>query len=139
MASSDSISRILTENHNVAVVGLSSKPNRDSFQVAQYLQEHGYRILPVNPMETEVLGEKAYPRLEEIPSDIPVHIVDVFRRAEDTPAIAKSAVERGARVLWLQLGIVNEQAREIAQSGGLHVVMDRCIKIELEARSSDLC
>ena len=115
---------ILDEARTIAVVGLSSRPDRDSHGVARYLQRRGYRVVPVNPNETEVLGEKAYPSLLDVPTDI----VDVFRRAEATPPIAEQAVRAGARVLWLQEGIVNDEARRIAEEGGLTVVMDRCIR-----------
>jgi len=112
----------------IAVVGLSSKTDRPSFEVARYLQEHGYRIVPVNPNESEVLGERAYPSLPEIPEEVAVDVVNVFRRAEEAPRIAKEAVRAGARVLWLQEGIVNEEAARIATEGGLDVVMGVCIK-----------
>jgi predicted CoA-binding protein len=116
---------ILREARTIAVVGLSSKPNRPSNEVASYLQRHGYRILPVNPNEAEVLGEKAYPSLDEVPD--PIDVVDVFRRAEHTPEIARHAVRAGAKVLWLQMGIVNDVARRIAEESGLQVVMDTCM------------
>ena len=119
---------LLGEAHTVAVVGLSSKPGRPSFEVASYLQEHGYRIVPVNPNEAEVLGERAYASLPEVPPGIDVDVVDVFRRAEHTPEVARQAVARGARVLWLQEGIVNEEAAAIATAGGLEVIMGVCIK-----------
>jgi uncharacterized protein len=114
--------------HTVAVVGLSSKRNRPSYQVARYLQEHGYRIVPVNPNETEVLGEPACPSLQEIPSDVHVDVVDVFRKAEETPPIARDAVRAGARVLWLQEGIWNDEAARIAMEGGLEVIMGVCMR-----------
>ena len=114
--------------HTIAVVGLSSNPARPSFQVARYLQEHGYRVVPVNPNETEVLGEPAYPSLEEIPKDVGVEVVDVFRRAEETPDVARQAVAAGARVLWLQEDIVSDEAARIATEGGLDVIMGVCIK-----------
>jgi hypothetical protein len=114
--------------HTIAVVGLSSKRNRPSYQVAKYLQEHGYRIVPVNPNETEVLGEPAYPSLQEIPSDVHVDVVDVFRGAEETPPIARDAVRAGARVLWLQEGIWNDEAARIAMEGGLEVIMGVCMR-----------
>jgi len=114
--------------HTVAVVGLSSNPARPSFQVARYLQEHGYRVVPVNPNETEVLGEPAYPSLEEIPKDVGVEVVDVFRRAEETPDVARQAVAAGARVLWLQEDIVSDEAARIATEGGLDVIMGVCIR-----------
>lgn len=119
---------LLGEAHVVAVVGISSKPSRPSHEVASYLQEHGYRIVPVNPNETEVLGEPAYPSLLNIPRDIRVDVVDVFRRPEHTPEVARQAVAIGARVLWLQEGIVNEEAARIAAEGGLEVIMGVCIR-----------
>jgi predicted CoA-binding protein len=112
---------LLGDVHTIAVVGLSSKPNRPSLEVARYLQEHGYRIVPVNPNETEVLGEPAYRTLADIPDDVKIDVVDVFRRAEDTPEVAREAVALGARVLWLQEGIVSEEAARIATEGGLDV------------------
>ena len=111
----------------IAVVGLSSKAWRDSNRVASYLQTNGYRIVPVNPGETEVLGEKSYPSLVDVPEEVPIDIVDVFRRPEHTPDVAKKAVAIGARVLWLQIDIINDEARRIAEAGGLDVVMDECI------------
>ncbi len=119
---------ILGDARTIAVVGLSSNPLRDSFEVAQFLQAKGYRIVPVNPNETEVLGERAYPSLLDVPGDIRVDVVDVFRRAEHTPEIARQAVRIGAKVLWLQDGIVNEEARRIAEEGGLTVIMGVCIR-----------
>jgi uncharacterized protein len=119
---------LLGEARTIAVVGLSSKPDRPSHDVASYLQEHGYRIVPVNPNETEVLGERAYPSLLDIPTDVPIDVVDVFRRAADTPPIASDAVRIGAKVLWLQDGIVNDDASRIASDGGLEVIMGVCIK-----------
>ncbi len=119
---------LLGEARVVAVVGLSSKPGRPSLEVAGYLQGHGYRIVPVNPNETSVLGERAYPRLLDIPSDVKVDVVDAFRRAEDTPAVARDAVAIGAKVLWLQEGIVNEEAERIASEAGLDVIMGVCIR-----------
>jgi uncharacterized protein len=119
---------ILSQARTIAVVGLSSKPHRDSHGVARYLQHRGYKVVPVNPNETEVLGETAYPSLLDVPSDVALDIVDVFRKAEETPTIAEQAVSAGARVLWLQEGIVNDEARRIAEEGGLTVVMDLCIR-----------
>jgi predicted CoA-binding protein len=124
----DELRSLLGEAHVVAVVGISSKAWRPSHDVASYLQEHGYRIVPVNPNETEVLGEPAYPTLLDIPPEIRVDVVDVFRRAEHTPEVARDAVAIGARVLWLQEGIVNEEAARIASEGGLDVIMGVCIK-----------
>jgi uncharacterized protein len=119
---------LLGDAKTVAVVGLSSRADRPSFGVAHYLQEHGYRIVPVNPNETEVLGERAYPTLLDIPSDIDVDVVDVFRRAEHTPEIASQAVAIGAKVLWLQEGIVSEEAAQIAMAGKLDVIMGICMR-----------
>ena len=119
---------ILTQTRTIAVVGLSSKPHRDSYGVARYLQHRGYKVVPVNPNETEVLGETAYPSLLDMPTDVAIDIVDVFRKGEETPPVAEQAVSIGARVLWLQEGIVNDEARRIAEEGGLTVVMDLCIR-----------
>ena len=119
---------LLGQVHTIAVVGLSSKPSRPSMGVAAYLQDHGYRIVPVNPRETEVLGEHAYPTLRDIPPDIQVDVVDVFRRAEETPEVARDAVAIGAKVLWLQADIVNEEAYRIASEAGLDVIMGVCIR-----------
>lgn len=122
--------RILTENRTIAMVGLSADPMRPSHFAAIYMQSEGYDIIPVNPRyagET-ILGQMVYASLEEIPR--PVQIVDVFRRAEEVPGIARSAIAIGANVLWMQLGIINEEAAHIAREAGLEVVMDRCVKIE---------
>lgn len=119
---------LLGEARTIAVVGLSSRPGRPSLDVAAYLQQRGYRIVPVNPRETEVLGERAYPSLRDIPEDLAIDVVDVFRRAEDTPPIARDAVAIGAKVLWLQDGIVNEEAYRIATEAGLEVIMGVCIR-----------
>jgi predicted CoA-binding protein len=123
---------ILDEARTIAVVGLSSKPERDSYGVSRYLQRRGYRVVPVNPNETEVLGERAYPLLLDVPADAAVDIVDVFRKAEETPSVADQAVRAGAKVLWLQEGIVNDEARRIAEDGGLTVVMGLCIRTTRE-------
>ncbi len=119
---------LLGEAHTIAVVGLSSKPDRPSFSVSAYLQAHGYRIVPVNPNETEVLGERAYASLQDLPADISVDVVDVFRRTEATPAVARDAVAIGAKVLWLQEAIVNDEAYRIASDAGLDVIMGVCIR-----------
>ena len=119
---------ILDQARTIAVVGLSSKTHRDSYGVARYLQHRGYRVVPVNPKETEVLGQKAYPSLLDVPTDVAIDIVDVFRKGEETPPVAEDAVSAGARVLWLQEGIVNDEARQIAEEAGLTVVMDLCIR-----------
>jgi predicted CoA-binding protein len=130
LPSDEELRSILGTARTIAVVGLSSKPWRPSHEVAAYLQGKGYRIIPVNPNETEVLGERAYPTLLDV--DVPVEAVDVFRRAEHTPEVARQAVRVGARVLWLQDGIVNEEAFRIATEGGLDVVMGACMMRELE-------
>lgn len=121
--------RAILENHKtVAIVGLSPKPERDSHKVGKYLKDHGYRIVPVNPGQKEILGEKCYPNLKAIP--FPVDVVDIFRRSEAVPPIVDHAVEMGAKVVWTQLGIVHNRAAEKAREAGLDVVMSKCIKIE---------
>jgi predicted CoA-binding protein len=119
---------LLGDARTIAVVGLSTRPDRPSNDVAAYLQRKGYRIVPVNPNETEVLGERAYPTLRDIPPDLRIDVVDVFRRSEHTPEIARDAVAIGAKALWLQQGIVNEEAYRIASEAGLDVVMGICIR-----------
>jgi predicted CoA-binding protein len=116
---------LLRKSHVIAVVGLSSKKFRPSYGVAEYMQREGYRIIPVNPNETEVLGEKAYARLEDIPEH--VDIVDIFRRSEFVAALVEQAIRRGASAVWMQEGVVDEEAAEKARAAGLAVVMDRCI------------
>jgi len=120
--------RILKTNHTIAIVGLSADWYRPSYFAAKYMQEHGFRIIPVNPKYDEILGEKCYPNLKAIPDA--VDIVDVFRKPEDCVPIAQDAVAIGAKVFWMQLGVINEEAARIAEAGGLEVVMDRCVKIE---------
>jgi predicted CoA-binding protein len=120
--------RILKGNKTIAVVGLSAEWHRPSFFAAKYMQQHGYRIVPVNPRYDSVLGQTCYPRLEDIP--FAVDMVDVFRRPADLPPIAKSAVAIGAKCLWQQLGVMNAEADAIARHAGLDSVMDRCVKIE---------
>lgn len=120
--------RILRDNHTIAVVGLSAEWHRPSNFAAKYLQSHGYRIVPVNPRYAEILGEKSYARLEDIPFQ--VDLVDVFRKTEDVLPIAASAVAIGARALWQQIGVVNERADALARAAGLDSVMNRCMKIE---------
>ena len=128
IARQDELRSLLGEARVIAVVGASSKEWRPSYGVVAYLQEHGYRIIPINPNETEVLGERAYPTLRDIPDDVHVDVVDVFRRAEHTPDVARDAVAIGARLLWLQEDIVSEEAARIASEGGLGVIMGVCIK-----------
>ena len=127
---------ILDSARTIAVVGLSSKPDRPSYEVASYLQDHGYRIIPINPNEHEVLGERAYPSLHDVPAHIAIDVVDVFRRPEATPAVAEEAAAVGAKILWLQLGIVNDDAARIAEEAGLAVVMDLCMMTAHRRRSS---
>ena len=130
----DPIGQLLTAARTVAVVGCSAKPERDSHRVAAYLQRAGYRMIPVNPGLDEVLGERCYPDLASIPGDVAIDIVDVFRRSEAVPPIAEAAIERGARALWLQLGVSNPEAERRAAEAGLIVISNRCIKIEHAAR-----
>ena len=120
--------RILADARVLAVVGLSAEWHRPSYFAAKYMQDHGYRIIPVNPRYDNVLGERCYPDLRAIPE--PVDLVDCFRRAEDIPPIAEAAIAIRAKVLWMQLGIVNEEAARRASDAGLDVVMNRCVKIE---------
>ncbi|MBF0627086.1 MAG: CoA-binding protein [Magnetococcales bacterium] len=129
---------LLAQARVIAVVGLSPKPDRASFRVAEYMQQAGYRIIPVRPMGEEILGETCYPSLEEIPAGIKVDIVDLFRRAEETPPLAEEAVRIGARCLWLQSGIINEESMETARQGGLLAVQDRCLMVEHRRLASQL-
>src|SRR3954451_8378941 len=123
--SDQQLKQLLTEATTIAMVGASSNPDKASHGIMQKLQRAGYRVIPVNPKETEILGERSYPSLIDVPERI--DIVDVFRRAEDTPGIADDAVTTGAKALWLQTGIVSEDAAARAKAGGLIVVMDACI------------
>lgn len=127
--SDDVLRALLSSAKTIAVVGASSNPDRPSHGVMRALLNAGYRVIPVNPNETEVLGQRAYPSLEAVPE--PIDIVDVFRRAEYTPAIADQAVTVGAKALWLQLGVTNQEAANRAKAGGLIVVMDLCIAVML--------
>ena len=126
--SDEQLRQLLTDATTIAVVGASSNPEKSSYGIMQKLQRSGYTVIPVNPRETDILGERSYPSLKDIP--VPIDIVDVFRRAEDTPAIADEAVAVGARALWLQSGIANDEAAARAAAGGLTVVMDACIGTE---------
>ena len=121
----DSVGEILKSSRTIAVVGLSSRKFRPSFDVSRYMQAAGYRIIPVNPGETEVLGEKAYARLEDVPEK--VDIVDVFRRPEHVPEIVESAIRIGARAVWMQEGVFHQQAADRARDAGLFVIQDACI------------
>lgn len=122
------IQRVLRDSRIIAVVGLSPDPQRPSWYVADYLKQHGYRIIPVNPNASEVLGEKSYPTLGAVPE--PIDLVDVFRPAAHCLAVAREAVAVKAKAIWLQQGIISLEAAELAHRGGLDVVMDRCTKIE---------
>lgn len=128
MSDIPTLRRILHESRTIAMVGLSANWYRPSYFAAKYLQDHGYRVIPVTPQYEEVLGERCYPTLADVPE--PIDIVDCFRRAEEIPSLAHQAVDVGAKVLWMQLGIENEEAAQIARAGGLEVVSDRCVKIE---------
>ena len=120
--------RILKENHVIAMVGLSANWYRPSFFAAKYMLDHGYRVIPVNPAYQEVLGQKCYPSLKDIPEK--VDIVDCFRKSEEIVPLAEDAISIGAKALWMQIGVVNEAAADKARKAGLDVVMDRCVKIE---------
>jgi predicted CoA-binding protein len=135
-ASADVILEILNKYKTIAVVGLSSNPMRPSFGVTEYMQRVGYRIIPVNPNETEALGERSYARLEDVPEKI--GIVNIFRRAEDVAPVVESAIRIGAKVVWMQSGIENEAAAKKALAAGLAVVEDACILIEHKRRGLDL-
>ncbi len=120
--------RILATSRVLAVVGLSADWYRPSFFAAKYMLEHGYTVIPVNPRHPEILGQRCYASLRDVP--VPVDIVDVFRRTEDVPPVANDAVAIGAKVLWQQLGVRNREAAALAEAAGLETVMDRCVKIE---------
>jgi uncharacterized protein len=122
------IQRVLHSARTIAIVGLSNNPLRASYFVGYYLQRHGFRVLPVNPRETEILGEKSYQSLLDVPE--PVDIVNVFRTPDAVPAIARDAVTIGAGTLWCQFGVISEEGARIAEDGGLTVIMDRCLKVE---------
>jgi predicted CoA-binding protein len=132
----DRITDVLRATETIAVVGLSSNPMRPSHEVASYLQRSGYSIIPVNPNESQVLGQKSYARLEDIP--VPVDIVDVFRRSEYVPRIADSAIAIRAKALWLQLGITHTEAAAKARAAGLFVVEDACLFVEHRKRKWEL-
>lgn len=124
----EQIKQLLQDAKTIAVVGLSDKPERDSHMVAKYLQDAGYRIIPVNPKLDTVLGEKAYKKVSDIPEKI--DIVNVFRRSVDTPPVVEDALSKKPSAIWLQLGISNDQAAEIAQRNNITMIMNKCIKIE---------
>lgn len=126
------ITRLLDTVKTIAVVGLSSNPDRPGYTVPAYLQKHGYRIIPVNPALQQALGEKAYPDLLSLPE--PVDLVQIFRRSEAVPPFVEQAIQIGARAVWMQLGIVNEEAARLAREAGLDVVMDACMMVEHRRR-----
>lgn len=126
--SDEKIREILTQTTTIAVVGLSPNPSRASYSVANYLKNKNYRIIPVNPKQPEVLGEKSYPNLSDIPEKI--DLVDIFRRPEHIPPIVDEAIEIKAKVIWMQSGIINHEAAQKAKEAGLEVVMDRCMYVE---------
>jgi len=128
MDDSDKIRRILRTSKTIAVVGLSAQWHRPSFFAARYMQEHGYRVIPVNPGSDSIMGEKCYKKLSDIPEK--VDIVDCFRKSSEIPAIADEAIAIGAKVLWMQLGIENAQARRKAEASGLEVLENHCVNIE---------
>ena len=128
----DFIAQILERYKTLAVVGLSSKPLRPSHGVSEFMQQHGYRIIPVNPMESEVLGEKAYPALDAVPE--PAEVVVIFRRPEFVPEIVEAAIRKGAKVIWMQEGVIHEDAAARARAAGLTVVQDHCILKEYAKR-----
>ena len=122
------IKHVLETSKTIAIVGLSDKPERDSYHVAEYLQSQGFRIIPVNPIVASVLGERSYASVTDIPD--PVDVVDIFRKPEAVGPVVDEAIAAGARVVWMQLGVVNHAAAESARAAGLQVVMDRCMKVE---------
>tara|TARA_Y100000588_G_scaffold119923_1_gene131277 strand:- start:1352 stop:1822 length:471 start_codon:yes stop_codon:yes gene_type:complete len=123
-----SLRRILRDNRTVAMVGLSANWYRPSYFAAKYLLDHGYKVIPITPTYEEVLGQKAYPTLGDVP--VEVDVVDCFRRSDQIVPLAEEAIRIGAKVLWMQLGVINHEARELAENAELDVVMDRCMKIE---------
>lgn len=129
MMNDKDVARLLREAKTIAVVGLSSNRTRASFGVSRFLQRQGYRVIPVNPNETEVLGERAYPSLKDVPGEI--DIVDIFRRSEGVPEIVDEALRKGARCIWMQEGVMNHEAGKKAEAAGIPVVMDRCILKEI--------
>ncbi len=126
----EGLKEILKSCRTIAIVGISPKEDRPSFGVATYLQSKGYRIIPVRPDGGVILGEKVYPSLSEIPKEITVDLVDIFRKSEEVPPVVEEAIQRGVKVVWMQEGVIHPEAEEKAQRAGLRVVMDRCIKKE---------
>ncbi len=124
----DELAPIYGQTKNIAVVGLSSNPEKPSHGIARYLKIHGFRTIPVNPTTDEILGEKSYPDLASIPDEIDIDVVQIFRKSEDVPPIVEAAISIGAKVVWMQVDIANEEAAEVARQAGLKVVMDRCMR-----------
>ena len=124
------LAKLLRETKTIAVVGLSSNPSRPSHRVASYLQEQGYRIVPVNPNCREVLGEKAFPSLLQVPKETRIDLVNIFRRSDAVLPIVEEAIQIGARGIWMQEGVIHPEAAQLAEKAGLWVVMDRCLMIE---------
>lgn len=129
MMNDTELTKLLRTTKTIAVVGLSSNPMRPSFGVSRFLQRHGYRIIPVNPNETEVLGERAYPSVKDVPEQ--VDIINIFRRPARVPEVIDDALAKGARCIWMQEGVVNHEAAKKAEEVGMSVVMDRCILKEM--------
>jgi predicted CoA-binding protein len=130
MSSIHELRRILGASRTIAVVGLSPQWHRPSFFAAKYMQAHGFRIVPINPSATEILGERCYPSVTAAAQDVRIDMVDCFRKTEDIPLIADEAIAIGAKCLWQQIGVINEDAAAKARAAGLDAVMDRCVKIE---------
>lgn len=126
--SDQEVKQLLSQAKRIAVVGLSEKSYRDSYRVAEYLQEHGYEIIPVNPNVTEALGQKAYPDLASVP--VPVDLVDVFRRSDAVPEIAEAAVKIKTKALWMQIGVQSQKSSDLARGNGIMVVQNACLKVE---------
>ncbi len=130
MMDDEQVRERLRHDKTVAVVGISPKEDRPSYRVASYLQSKGYRIIPVRPDGEEILGERVYRSLKEIPAEINIDIVDIFRKSEDVPPVVDEAIDRKVKVVWMQEGVIHAEAAERAEKAGLRVVMDRCIKKE---------
>jgi hypothetical protein len=129
-AGDDTMRRVLEGAHTIAVVGLSDKPERDSNEIARFLRMQGYRIVPVNPMLDQVLGEKSYPSISAIPASVPIDIVDVFRRSDQVLPVVEEALARGVGAIWMQLGVRNDEAARLAERSGVPVFQDSCIKVQ---------
>jgi predicted CoA-binding protein len=130
MTHDEGFKEILKECKTIAVVGISPKKDRPSYEVAAYLQSKGYRIIPVRPDGETILGEKVYRNLMEIPKEIVIDVVDIFRKPEDVPPVVQEAIQRGVKIVWMQEGVIHQEAGEEARKSGLKVVMDRCMKKE---------